>query len=158
MATRWCGPTSTPTATAATRCGTASRCRPGKTLVEQYQAATLLLAYVGGMAMLMTPCRFPVVLGIVPLCKGGRPVRGIVLALLFGAGLTITQTLWGVVIAAVGEMFGLREVARYLSVAGGVAAYLFGLSMLGLVALPMPTGTAWMPSGLRNRSEYLGAL
>src|SRR6185369_3490808 len=83
--------------------------------LQRYESATLLLAYAGGMAMLLTPCRFPVVLGIVPLCKRGHPVRGVVLALIFGAGLTITQTLWGVLIAAVGEVFGLREVARYLS-------------------------------------------
>ena len=125
--------------------------------MQRYEGATLALAYAGGMAMLLTPCRFPVVLGIVPLCKRGSPARGLVLALLFGAGLTVTQTLWGVVIAGVGEVFGLREVARYLSLAGGAVAYAFGLSMLGLVSLPVPSGTAWMPSGLKVRSEYVGA-
>lgn len=119
--------------------------------------ATLLFAYAGGMAMLLTPCRFPVVLAIVPLCRRGHPARGAALALLFGAGLTVTQTLWGVAIGAVGEVFGLREVARYLSLAGGGVAYLFGLSMLGLISVPLPTGTSWMPSGMRGRSEFAGA-
>ena len=41
--------------------------------VQQYQSATLLFAYAGGMAMLLTPCRFPVVLAIVPLCRRGLP-------------------------------------------------------------------------------------
>jgi cytochrome c-type biogenesis protein len=125
---------------------------------HRFEGATLLLAYAGGMAMLLTPCRFPVVLGIVPLCKGGSAARGVVLALVFAAGLTVTQTLWGIVIAAVGQLFGLREVARYLSFAGGVAAYSFALSMLGLVNLPTFSGTPWLPSGLRTRSEVLGAL
>jgi cytochrome c-type biogenesis protein len=125
--------------------------------IERYEGATLLLAYTGGMAMLLTPCRFPIVLGIVPLCKRGHPARGIVLALLFGAGLTVTQTLWGIVIAAVGEVFGLREVARYLSLVGGAVAYAFGLSMLGLVSLPIPSGAAWQPWNMQNRSEYIGA-
>jgi cytochrome c-type biogenesis protein len=79
------------------------------------------------------------------------------LALIFGAGLTVTQTLWGVVIAAAGEAFGLREVARYLSLAGGAVAYAFGLSMLGLVSLPLPSGLAWQPSNMQRRSEYAGA-
>ncbi len=125
--------------------------------MQRYESAPLLLAYAGGMAMLLTPCRFPVVLAIVPLCKRGHPARGVMLALLFGAGLTVTQTLWGVAIAIVGEVFGLREIARYLSLTGGGVAYLFGLSMLGLVTIPVPTGTSWMPSGLRGRSEFVSA-
>jgi cytochrome c-type biogenesis protein len=125
--------------------------------VQQYESATLLFAYAGGMAMLLTPCRFPVVLAIVPLCRRGSPARGVALALVFAAGLTITQTLWGVAIALVGQMFGLREVARYLSLAGGGVAYVFGLSVIGLVSLPLPSGASWMPSGVRTRSEFLGA-
>jgi cytochrome c-type biogenesis protein len=117
----------------------------------------LLLAYAGGMAMLLTPCRFPVVLAVVPLCRQGHPARGAALALTFGAGLTVTQALWGVAIAALGEAFGLREAARYLSLAGGGVAYLFGLSMLGLVTIPLPSGQSWMPSGFRGRSEFTGA-
>jgi cytochrome c-type biogenesis protein len=125
--------------------------------VQQDQSATLLFAYAGGMAMLLTPCRFPVVLAIVPLCRRGHPARGVALALVFAAGLTVTQTLWGVAIAVVGQMFGLREVARYLSLAGGGVAYVFGLSVIGLVSLPVPSGASWMPSGVRTRSEFLGA-
>jgi cytochrome c-type biogenesis protein len=117
----------------------------------------LLLAYAGGMAMLLTPCRFPIVLAIVPLCRQGSPVRGAALALVFGAGLTVTQTLWGLAIGAVGEALGLREVARYLSLAGGGVAYLFGLSMLGLISIPLPSGQSWIPSGIRGRSEFAGA-
>ena len=125
--------------------------------VQQYESATLLFAYAGGMAMLLTPCRFPVVLAIVPLCRRGHPARGVALALVFAAGLTVTQTLWGVAIAVVGQMFGLREIARYLSLAGGGVAYVFGLSVIGLVSLPLPSGASWMPSGVRTRSEFLGA-
>ena len=117
----------------------------------------LLFAYAGGMAMLLTPCRFPVVLAVVPLCRQGHRARGAALALTFGAGLTVTQALWGVAIAAVGEAFGLREAARYLSLAGGGVAYLFGLSMLGLITIPMPTGRSWMPFRVRGRSEFAGA-
>jgi cytochrome c biogenesis protein CcdA len=125
--------------------------------LQQYNGVTLLLAYAGGMAMLLTPCRFPVVLGIVPLCKRGSAARGVALALLFGAGLTVTQTLWGVAIAGVGEVLGMREAARYLSLAGGVVAYVFGLSMLSLVAIPVPAGPSWGSSGFRTRSEFGGA-
>jgi cytochrome c-type biogenesis protein len=120
--------------------------------------ATLLLAYAGGMAMLLTPCRFPVVLGIVPLCKRGGRGRGLVLALLFGLGLTITQTVWGVAIAALGDLFGLREIARYLSLLGGVAAYLFGLWMLALVRFPTPIVAPRIQLAVTSRSEHVNAL
>jgi len=121
--------------------------------------ATLLLTYAGGMAMLLTPCRFPVVLGIVPLCKRGTAGHGFVLALLFGLGLTVTQTMWGIAIAAAGGVFGLAEIARYLSIGGGVAAYVFGLSTLALIRLPqvpaiMPRFQVTSP----NRSEHVNAL
>jgi cytochrome c-type biogenesis protein len=106
--------------------------------------ATVLLAYAGGAAMLLTPCRFPVVLGIVPICRAGSASRGLMLACVFAAGLTVTQMTWGLVIAGVGQLFGLREIARYLSLVGGGAAYLFAMSMLGLVHLPATP--SWMPS------------
>ena len=122
-----------------------------------HENATLLLAYAGGMAMLLTPCRFPVVLGIVPLCKRGGTGRGLVLATLFGLGLTVTQTVWGIAIAAVGDLFGLREVARYLSLLGGVAAYVFGLWTLALVRFPMPVSAPRFPMAAPSRSEHVNA-
>jgi len=120
--------------------------------------ATLLLAYAGGMAMLLTPCRFPVVLGIVPLCRRGGAGRGLVLATLFGLGLTVTQTAWGIAIAAAGDLFGLREIARYLSLMGGVAAYVFGLWTLALVRLPLPNIAPQLPTIVLPRSEHANAL
>ena len=93
-----------------------------------------------------------------PLCQRGHARRGIALALLFGVGLTVTLTLWGVVIAAVGGFFGFREIARYISIAGGAVAYVLGLWTLALVRFPLPAGTAQLPRALRVRSDYLGAL
>jgi cytochrome c-type biogenesis protein len=84
--------------------------------------------------------------------------RAIVLALLFGGGLTITLTAWGASIAVVGGFLGLREVGRYLSIASGGVAYLLGLWTLALVRLPLPSGSIELPSSLWKRSEYLGAL
>ena len=83
--------------------------------------------------------------------------RGIALALLFGAGLTVRLTVWGIVIAGVGGFFGFREIARYLSMAGGVVAYGLGLWTLALVHFQLPSGNARLPAVLRGRSEYLGA-
>jgi cytochrome c-type biogenesis protein len=93
----------------------------------------------------------------VPLCRRGRTARALALALSFGAGLTITLTLWGVVVAGAGGFFGLRELARYLSLAGGGVAYVLGLWTLGLVRFPLPAGNAQVPAWVRERSEYLGA-
>ena len=122
-------------------------------------SATLLLTYAGGMAMLLTPCRFPIVLGIVPLCKRGSAGRGFSLALLFGLGLTVTQTLWGVGIAAAGGLFGLSEIARYLSLAGGVAMYVFGLSTLALISLPqVPAMLPRFQFAPAKHSEHVNAL
>lgn len=93
-----------------------------------------------------------------PLCQRGHARRGIALALLFGAGLTVTLTLWGVIIASVGGFFGFREIARYISIGGGAVAYVLGLWTLALVRFPLPSGSADLPRALHERSEYLGAL
>ena len=92
-----------------------------------------------------------------PLCQRGHARRGIALALLFGAGLTVTLTLWGVIIAWVGGFLGFREIARYISIAGGAVAYALGLWTLALVRFPLPSGTAELPRALHERSEHLGA-
>lgn len=75
----------------------------------------------------------------------------------FGAGLTLTLTIWGVVVAGVGGFFGLREVARYLSLAGGAVAYVLGLWILALVRFPLPSGNVPLPSSLGRRSDALAA-
>ena len=92
-----------------------------------------------------------------PLCQRGHARRGIALALLFGVGLTVTLTLWGIIIASVGGFFGFREITRYVSIAGGAVAYALGLWTLAIVRFPLPSGTAELPRALRERSEYLGA-
>jgi hypothetical protein len=98
------------------------------------------------MAMLLTPAAFPSSLASFRCVKKGSAGRGVALALLFGARLTVTQTLWGVAIAGVGEALGMREAARYLSLAGGAVAYVFGLSMLALVSVPVPS-VPWIDHG-----------
>jgi cytochrome c-type biogenesis protein len=74
-----------------------------------------------------------------------------------GAGLTLTLTIWGVVVAGVGGLVGLREVARYLSLAGGAVAYTLGLWMLSLVPLRLPSGSVRLPSSLAGKSDALAA-
>ena len=93
-----------------------------------------------------------------PLCRQGRATRALGLAVAFGAGLTATLTIWGVVIAGLGGLLGLHEVARYLSLAGGAVAYVLGLWMLGIVRFHLPSGSPRPPAWLRERSEALAAL
>lgn len=92
-----------------------------------------------------------------PLCRGGRATRGFALAVSFGAGLTLTLTFWGLLVAGLGGIFGLRELARYLSLAGGAVAYALGLWMLALVRFPLPSGHVQPPLSLVRRADALAA-
>ena len=94
----------------------------------------LTLSFVAGLSMIFLPCTLPLAFVIVPLTMGKEPKKGLLMALFFTLGLTITLSLYGVFIAAVGKTFGLKSDAEvYAVLLGGIAAFIFGLSEIGLI-------------------------
>jgi len=113
----------------------------------------LIIAYVAGLSMIVLPCTLPLVFIIVPLSMGQGYKKGLVMALLFGAGLTITITLYGFGVSFLGQTASLDQVSTVMFLIAGIAAFLFGLSQLKLINLKMPaySGT---PKLIQNRGEY----
>ncbi|MBI5180497.1 MAG: cytochrome C biogenesis protein [Nitrospirae bacterium] len=119
---------------------------------------TATLSYAAGLSMITLPCTFPLVFVIVPLSMGKGYKKGFFMALLFGLGLTITITLYAVIIAAVGSYLGMDRATTIMYVVAGVAAFLFGLSELKLIKFEMPTFGRGIPSFIVVQRDYLKAL
>lgn len=114
-----------------------------------------LLAFAAGLSMIVLPCTLPLVFIIVPLAAGRDYQKGFLMALLFGLGLIITITAYGVAMAYVGQIFGIAAATPWLLLVAGSAAYLFGLSELNIFKLRLPFLATIMPAGLQQRGDYV---
>jgi cytochrome c-type biogenesis protein len=117
-------------------------------------AATATLSFAGGVSNIFLPCTLPLAFIIVPLSMGMGYRKGLMMAVLFGLGLTITLGFYGVAVAALGEYLGLDQATRIMYVVAGVAAFLFGLSELKLLSFELPAYTR-TPKFIEERSDYL---
>jgi cytochrome c-type biogenesis protein len=113
----------------------------------------LVVSYVAGLSMIILPCTLPLVFIIVPLSmdKGGK--KGLLMAGLFGAGLTITIMFYGLGIGVLGQTAELDQVSIYMFLIAGLAAFLFGFSQLKLFELKLPTYSG-TPKFIQNRGDY----
>ena len=128
------------------------------------QAVNITFAYVVGLSMIVLPCTLPLAFVIVPLAMKQSPKKGLMMAVLFGLGLSITLSLYGVFIAWIGKIVGLDAaisqagtVSRILFITGGLAAFVFGLSELGLIKFKIPGFSGSYPQWIVSRGDYLKA-
>ena len=126
-------------------------------IVEETQETSyfswLIIAYVAGLSMIVLPCTLPLVFIIVPLSMGQGYKKGLTMALLFGAGLTLTISAYGIAIAGFGQTVSLDQISTVMFLVAGIAAFLFGLSQLKLINLKMPSYSG-TPKFIQNRGDY----
>ncbi len=116
----------------------------------------LTLSFVAGLSMIFLPCTLPLAFVIVPLTMGKDPKKGLIMALTFTLGLTITLSLYGVFIAAAGKAFGLKSDAEvYAVLFGGLAAFIFGLSEVGLLKFKLPSYSGKFPDFIQRQKDYV---
>jgi len=113
----------------------------------------LIISYLAGLSMIILPCTLPLVFIIIPLSMGKGGKKGLLMAALFGMGLTITIMFYGLGIGILGQTADLDQISIYMFLIAGVAAFLFGLSQLKLfeIKLPVYSGT---PKFIQNRGDY----
>lgn len=125
--------------------------------IEEGQDASypswLIIAYVAGLSMIVLPCTLPLVFIIVPLSMGQGYKKGLSMASLFGAGLIITITVYGVGVAILGQTTSLDQISTIMFLIAGIAAFVFGLSQLKLIKLKMPSYSG-TPKFIQNRGDY----
>ena len=129
----------------------------GSLATSPLEVVTLTLAYTSGLSMIVLPCTLPAVFVIVPLSLGRSARRGFTMALLFGLGLTLTIGAYGVAVAYLGKILYLDKVTLLMWLTAAVAAYLFGLSELGLIPWRAPSYGGALPGAIQQRGDYLKA-
>lgn len=122
------------------------------------QVVSLTLAYTSGLSMIVLPCTLPAVFVIVPLSLGRGYRRGFTMAALFGPGLTVTITAYGVAVAYLGQILYLDRLPLLMWLVAGLAAYVFGLSELGLILWRAPSYGGALPGAIQQRGDYSRAL
>ena len=113
----------------------------------------LVISYLAGLSMIILPCTLPLVFIIVPLSMGKGGKKGLTMAGLFGAGLTITIMFYGLGIGVLGQTADLDQISIYMFLIAGIAAFLFGLSQLKLLELKLPTYSG-TPKFIQNSGDY----
>lgn len=102
----------------------------------------LLIVFMGGLALNLTPCVFPIIpitIGFFSSQSGGRTSLAFRLSLAYFLGITLCFSVLGTVAALTGSLFGsLLQNPLVLVIIAGVLVYL-ALSMFGLYEIPLFT-------------------
>lgn len=129
----------------------------GSLATSPLEVVSLTLAYTSGLSMIVLPCTLPAVFVIVPLSLGRGYRRGFTMAVLFGLGLTLTITAYGMAVAYLGKILYLDKITLLMWLVAGVAAYVFGLSELGVIPWRAPSYGGPLPGAIQQRGDYLKA-
>lgn len=121
-------------------------------------------AYVVGLSMIVLPCTLPLAFIIVPLAMGKQPKKGLIMALLFGLGLALTLSFYGLFMAVIGKTLGLEAAvgqatifSRILFIIGGLSAFIFGLSELKIIKFTLPSYSGSTPQIINQQKDYFKA-
>jgi cytochrome c-type biogenesis protein len=119
------------------------------------QTVGLTLSFVAGLSMIFLPCTLPMAFVIVPMTMGRSPKKGLLMAVFFGLGLTLTLSFYGVFIAALGKILGLTKATQAMLMVGGGAAFVFGLAEIGLLKFKLPSYSGKFPDFIQKQGDYI---
>jgi thioredoxin:protein disulfide reductase len=116
---------------------------------------TFVFVFLGGLALNLTPCVFPMI-AITVSYFGGSGEKRLVHALVYFLGIVLTYSSLGLAAALTGGLFGAALQSPW--VLAGVAALLVGLalSMFGLYELQPPQFLMQKAAGLSSKAGVAG--
>ena len=97
---------------------------------------------MGGILVSFSPCVYPLIpitLGILGIDKNTSWLRGLFLSLIYVLGIAITYSILGLFASLSGKIFGMISSSPISNAIVGVVCILFGLSILEVLNIPMPT-------------------
>lgn len=121
----------------------------------------LMFDYTVGLTMIFLPCTLPLAFVIVPMVMGKSYQKGIGMALAFGLGVTVTLSLYGVLIGLLGQALGVSQVEtakNILYAVAGLFAILFALGELKLIRFGSPVYGGSVPQFVMKQKDIAKAL
>ena len=131
-------------------------------LQERGLAASLLIAFLGGIALAFTPCVYPIImvtLSVIGAASGQSKLSGFTRSLSYVLGISITYSILGVTAAATGGIFGgwAQHPVFYLVLAA--VFVVLALSMLEVFAIQFtPSWVQRLQVKLRGRGGLIGIM
>ncbi|HEY3054640.1 MAG TPA: cytochrome c biogenesis protein CcdA [Thermoanaerobaculia bacterium] len=119
---------------------------------------TLLILFVGGLALNLTPCVFPLIpitLGFFAMQSDGRRAHRFALSAMYVLGIIITYSALGVAAALGGKMFGAWLQLPAVLIAFALLMLVLAASMFGAYEIQPPR---WIANRSGGRAGMAGAL
>ena len=132
--------------------------RLSRTFASRGLPLTLGLLFLGGLALNLTPCVFPLIpitLGFFAMQSDGRRARRFALSLMYVVGIVITYSTLGVLAALGGKMFGAWLQLPAVLIGFALLMLVLASSMFGAFEIQVPRFIANRSQG---RAGLLGAL
>lgn len=126
-------------------------------------AGWFLFSFATGITMIVMPCTLPLAFVIVPLSMGKGVAKGLGISLAFGIGIAVTQSMYGVIAAIIGNLAigalgaPLEDVKNWVYLFAGIFALLFALGEIGLIKVRMPTYAGAAPAFIQRRQDVVKA-
>src|ERR1035437_1714478 len=134
---------------------------PIATLVhERGWFVTILIVFLGGLALNLTPCVYPMN-SITVSYFGGQggernARRAFVSSLIFCLGIVLTYSTLGLIAALTGSLFGSLLQSPLVLVGIALLLVALALSMFGLFELQPPQALMQRATGLSSKAGYIG--
>jgi thiol:disulfide interchange protein DsbD len=127
---------------------------------ERGWVVTILIVFLGGLALNLTPCVYPMIAITVSYFGGqggGRSTgRAFASSLIYCLGIVLTYSTLGLIAALTGSLFGSALQSPVLLVGIGLLLVALALSMFGLYELQPPQALMQKATGLSSKAGYIG--
>jgi thioredoxin:protein disulfide reductase len=132
--------------------------RLARTFASKGLPLTLVILFLGGLALNLTPCVFPLIpitLGFFSMQSDGRRSRRFALSFMYVLGIVITYSALGVLASLSGKLFGAWLQNPIVLIAFAVMMLVLASSMFGAFEIQPPR---WIANRSQGRAGLTGAL
>jgi len=129
--------------------------------LEAGSMAALLVVFAAGVLTSFTPCVYPMIpvtVTYIGSAAQGNRRRAVTLSVIYVMGLALVYSSLGVVTAILGKTFGRVTYNPWVYGGVGLLILVFGIAMLDIFTIPVPSVFTGVQTKGARRGGYLGAL